>query len=186
MRRDVRILLVGDGARVPALSNPADHPHRRRRKEHHHHVSHQGGLRRTCTSSVPALPSSAHPFQVQHVVPEVTIPPEVTPENVTTYIVDSGGAYYPPCPISLLHLPQSRPTGQTTPRVGNTESTRHMCRVRHRQPKLLRPHTYVLASSFPPTRRQCLSLAPLTMLPSSRPRCLSYSSETRSTCAVVR
>ncbi|RKP07064.1 EF hand associated-domain-containing protein [Thamnocephalis sphaerospora] len=26
---------------------------------------------------------------VQHVVPEVTIPPEITPENVTTYIVDS-------------------------------------------------------------------------------------------------
>ena len=24
-------------------------------------------------------------------VPEVTIPPEVTPENVTTYIVDTGG-----------------------------------------------------------------------------------------------
>ncbi|KAG9315796.1 EF hand associated-domain-containing protein [Chiua virens] len=34
--------------------------------------------------------ASPHPFQVQHVVPEVTIPPEVTPENVTTYIVDSG------------------------------------------------------------------------------------------------
>lgn len=34
----------------------------------------------------------SHP-QVQHVVPEVTIPPEVTPENVTTYIVDSGGAF---------------------------------------------------------------------------------------------
>lgn len=30
-------------------------------------------------------------LQVQHVVPEVTIPPEVTPQNVTTYIVDSGG-----------------------------------------------------------------------------------------------
>lgn len=29
-------------------------------------------------------------IQVQHIVPEVTIPPEVTPENVTTYIVDSG------------------------------------------------------------------------------------------------
>jgi len=29
--------------------------------------------------------------QVQHIVPEVTIPPEVTPENTTTYIVDSGG-----------------------------------------------------------------------------------------------
>ena len=33
----------------------------------------------------PSLP------QVQHIVPEVTISPEVTPENVTTYIVDSGG-----------------------------------------------------------------------------------------------
>ena len=33
-----------------------------------------------------------HPEQVQHIVPEVTIPPEVTPENVTTYIVDSGGS----------------------------------------------------------------------------------------------
>lgn len=32
-------------------------------------------------------------LQVQHIVPEVTIPPEVTPENVTTYIVDSGGLY---------------------------------------------------------------------------------------------
>ena len=31
--------------------------------------------------------------QVQHIVPEVTIPPEVTPENVTTYIVDSGGEH---------------------------------------------------------------------------------------------
>jgi Ras family protein T1 len=29
-------------------------------------------------------------WQVQHIVPEVTIPPEVTPEKVTTYIVDSG------------------------------------------------------------------------------------------------
>ena len=28
-------------------------------------------------------------LQIQHVVPEVTIPPEVTPENVTTHIVDS-------------------------------------------------------------------------------------------------
>ncbi|KAF8964349.1 EF hand associated-domain-containing protein [Flammula alnicola] len=51
MRRDVRILLVGD---EPELSNPISLT------------------------------------QVQHIVPEVTIPPEVTPENVTTYIVDSG------------------------------------------------------------------------------------------------
>ena len=41
---------------------------------------------------------SSHGFnQVQHIVPEVTIPPEITPENVTTYIVDSGCAshYFP-------------------------------------------------------------------------------------------
>jgi len=36
----------------------------------------------------------SHVLQVQHIVPEVTIPPEVTPENVTTYIVDSGGTCY--------------------------------------------------------------------------------------------
>ena len=53
----------------------------------------------------PCLPPSAHPLQVQHVVPEVTIPPEVTPGDVTTYVVDSGGRYYHRVPISLLHLP---------------------------------------------------------------------------------
>lgn len=92
----------------PFLS-PTDHPNRRCREEHHHHVSHQGSFRRTCTSSlqiVAALCSSDHPFQVQHVVPEVTIPPEVTPENVTTYIVDSGGRCYPPC----SHPPSPSPT----------------------------------------------------------------------------
>jgi hypothetical protein len=31
--------------------------------------------------------------QVQHVVPEVTISPEFTSENVSTYIVDSGGKF---------------------------------------------------------------------------------------------
>lgn len=36
-------------------------------------------------------------WQVQHIVPEVTIPPEVTPENVTTYIVDSGSKYIHLC-----------------------------------------------------------------------------------------
>ena len=33
-------------------------------------------------------------LQVQHVVPEVTIPPEVTPENVTTSIVDTSCKLY--------------------------------------------------------------------------------------------
>lgn len=30
-------------------------------------------------------------FKVQHLIPEVTIPPEVTPENVTMHIMDSSG-----------------------------------------------------------------------------------------------
>ncbi|KIY71675.1 mitochondrial Rho GTPase [Cylindrobasidium torrendii FP15055 ss-10] len=59
MRRDVRILLVGD----------------------------QGVGKSTIVTSL--IKESFVPH-VQHIVPEVTIPPEVTPENVTTYIVDSG------------------------------------------------------------------------------------------------
>ncbi|EIW59578.1 mitochondrial Rho GTPase [Trametes versicolor FP-101664 SS1] len=59
MRRDVRILLVGD----------------------------EGVGKSTIVTSL--IKESFVP-RVQHVVPEVTIPPEVTPENVTTYIVDSG------------------------------------------------------------------------------------------------
>ncbi|THG94031.1 hypothetical protein EW026_g7355 [Hermanssonia centrifuga] len=59
MRRDVRILLVGD----------------------------EGVGKSTIITSLIKESYVAH---VQHVVPEVTIPPEVTPENVTTYIVDSG------------------------------------------------------------------------------------------------
>ncbi|KAI6147311.1 EF hand associated-domain-containing protein [Pisolithus tinctorius] len=59
MRRDVRILLVGD----------------------------EGVGKSTIITSLIKESFVAH---VQHVVPEVTIPPEVTPENVTTYIVDSG------------------------------------------------------------------------------------------------
>ncbi|KAG1745969.1 EF hand associated-domain-containing protein [Suillus paluster] len=59
MRRDVRILLVGD----------------------------EGVGKSTIVTSLIKEAFVAH---VQHVVPEVTIPPEVTPENVTTYIVDSG------------------------------------------------------------------------------------------------
>ncbi|ETW81671.1 hypothetical protein HETIRDRAFT_36706 [Heterobasidion irregulare TC 32-1] len=59
MRRDVRILLVGD----------------------------EGVGKSTIVTS---LIKESFVAQVQHIVPEVTIPPEVTPENVTTYIVDSG------------------------------------------------------------------------------------------------
>lgn len=45
-------------------------------------------------SSLPRkAPELAAWNQVQHIVPEVTIPPEVTPENVTTYIVDSGSTF---------------------------------------------------------------------------------------------
>lgn len=59
MRRDVRILLVGD----------------------------EGVGKSTIVTSL--IKESFVPH-VQHVVPEVTISPEVTSENVTTYIVDSG------------------------------------------------------------------------------------------------
>ncbi|KAF8527453.1 P-loop containing nucleoside triphosphate hydrolase protein [Hysterangium stoloniferum] len=59
MRRDVRIVLVGD----------------------------EGVGKSTIITSLIKESYVAH---VQHVVPEVTIPPEVTPENVTTYIVDTG------------------------------------------------------------------------------------------------
>ncbi|PPQ63619.1 hypothetical protein CVT24_004372 [Panaeolus cyanescens] len=59
MRRDVRILLVGD----------------------------EGVGKSTIVTSL--IKESFVPH-VSHIVPEVTIPPEVTPENVITYIVDSG------------------------------------------------------------------------------------------------
>ncbi|KIM28732.1 hypothetical protein M408DRAFT_329191 [Serendipita vermifera MAFF 305830] len=59
MRRDVRIVLVGD----------------------------DGVGKSTIVTSL--IKESFIP-NVQHIVPEVTIPPEVTPEKVTTYIVDTG------------------------------------------------------------------------------------------------
>jgi len=58
MRREVRILLVGD----------------------------DGVGKSTLITS---LIKETFVSELQHVVPEVTIPPEVTPENVTTHIVDS-------------------------------------------------------------------------------------------------
>ncbi|OZJ02426.1 Mitochondrial Rho GTPase 1, partial [Bifiguratus adelaidae] len=58
MRRDVRILLVGD----------------------------DGVGKSTLITS---LIKETYISNIQHVVPEVTIPPEVTPENVTTHIVDT-------------------------------------------------------------------------------------------------
>ncbi|CAE6470930.1 unnamed protein product [Rhizoctonia solani] len=61
MRRDVRVLLVGDDSVGKS-------------------------------TIVTSLIKEEYVDNVQHVVPEVTIPPEVTPENVTTYIVDSSAA----------------------------------------------------------------------------------------------
>lgn len=111
MRRDVRILLVGDGELCHPRTDsrwallliaPSRRPRRHRgcRQEHDRHVVHQGGV---CTTRKSSLHSYSSPLdrvcssQVQHVVPEVTIPPEVTPENVTTYIVDTGCAYDQHC-----------------------------------------------------------------------------------------
>ena len=60
---------------------------------------------------------------MQHVVPEVTIPPEVTPENVTTYIVDTGCTSLPElrtyscvlllADLNILGTPQDRPHLET-------------------------------------------------------------------------
>ncbi|KAH0586262.1 ERMES complex Ca(2+)-binding regulatory GTPase gem1 [Termitomyces sp. 'cryptogamus'] len=79
MRRDVRILLVGDGKQLAAnpvfLFKPICG------------TSPEGVGKSTIVTSLIKESFVAH---VQHVVPEVTIPPEVTPENVTTYIVDTG------------------------------------------------------------------------------------------------
>lgn len=61
MRRDVRILFVGD----------------------------EGVGKSTIITT---LIKESYVPNVQHIVPEVTIPPEVTPENVTTYIVDSSAS----------------------------------------------------------------------------------------------
>ncbi|CAG8725736.1 7745_t:CDS:2, partial [Funneliformis caledonium] len=58
MRREVRILLVGD----------------------------DGVGKSTLITS---LTRETYVSDLPHVVPEVTIPPEITPENVTTHIVDS-------------------------------------------------------------------------------------------------
>ena len=62
-------------------------------QEYYYHIPDQRVLCCTRMSPLSSVCSSRSlSLQVQHVVPEVTIPPEVTPENVTTYIVDSGGA----------------------------------------------------------------------------------------------
>jgi hypothetical protein len=69
-------------------------------------------------------------FQVQHVVPEVTIPPEITPENVTTSIVDTSCE----CNIgqaSMLHICiASNPSQGTcfadTPFPANPKSRTHL------------------------------------------------------------
>lgn len=97
MRRDVRVLLVGDGE-LHIFTNCSFM---------HIYLSLpwvEGVGKSTIVTSLikeeyvdnvskycmfPDLKLTAS--QVQHVVPEVTIPPEVTPENVTTYIVDSSG-----------------------------------------------------------------------------------------------
>ena len=96
MRRDVRILLVGDGwslhvcARVAWLNMTSEGVGKSTiitsliKESYVPHV-------RQATSATSWNPSDTV-LQVQHIVPEVTIPPETTPENVTTYIVDSGGA----------------------------------------------------------------------------------------------
>ncbi|THH20112.1 hypothetical protein EW146_g1214 [Bondarzewia mesenterica] len=80
MRRDVRILLVGDGKPSFVSGNPS--------ASELAYVAYLEGVGKS--TIVTSLIKESFVAQVQHIVPEVTIPPEVTPENVTTYIVDSG------------------------------------------------------------------------------------------------
>jgi hypothetical protein len=97
MRRDVRILLVGDGQHAIIIQYTYSFSmFRGCWQKHDSDVFDQRILRGSSTSPFPKVMTpqlTASHSQVQHVVPEVTIPPEVTPENVTTYIVDSGGAF---------------------------------------------------------------------------------------------
>ena len=65
---------------------------RGRGEKHHRHLSHQGVFCHTCKLILHvAIPSQPQCIQVQHIVLEVTILPEVTLENATTYIIDSRG-----------------------------------------------------------------------------------------------
>ena len=97
MRRDVRILLVGDGKSFML-------PRSKRNQLIINYLIPEGVGKSTIVTSLikesfvsqvsltyKCMRSPSDWLtQVQHIVPEVTIPPEVTPENVTTYIVDSG------------------------------------------------------------------------------------------------
>lgn len=63
-------------------------------------------------------------IQVQHIVPEVTIPPEVTPENVTTYIVDSGSTFAVILLVSATHFWASQ-AARRTGRISNPRYGKH-------------------------------------------------------------
>lgn len=129
MRRDVRILLVGDGEQFSRPSTrkmwvtPFRILIRGCREEHHRYFTYKGVVCGTCELFIDCyihgISQKYRPLKVQHVVPEVTIPPEVTPENVTTYIVDSGCELI--CHVSdspLLYFPGIRhTTGSSSPRI---------------------------------------------------------------------
>lgn len=63
-------------------------------------------------------------------MPEVTIPPEVTPENVTTYIVDSGGLFTASLDALFAradpNIPHTFQLDLKTALISNLKSERHM------------------------------------------------------------
>lgn len=140
MRRDVRILLVGDGPSLSPLFSTCIN------------VFAEGVGKSTIVTSLikesfVAHVSSSHSTrirgtdihpQVQHVVPEVTIPPEVTPENVTTYIVDSGGLsqnlFIQSAPLLTYTSCTTRPT---TSRIRSAQSTCYLRGLFNRQPSFI-------------------------------------------------
>jgi len=125
MRRDVRILLVGDGQHVVVVATTSLIPSTPCSEGVGKSTIVTSLIKESFVARVPVFPMKSHLgsskhliSQVQHVVPEVTIPPEVTPENVTTYIVDSGGA-----PVVIAHgcaltySLLSWPSGSVAPRI---------------------------------------------------------------------
>ena len=68
-------------------------------------------------------------MQVPHVVPEVTIPPEVTPENVTTSIVDTSCTFS--TRVGLHKLKSSKSQVPVSSSLATHTRTCHLLGVQH-------------------------------------------------------
>lgn len=76
MRRDIRLLVLGDGNKCLRACTS-------------HIVTLIEGVGKT--SVITALLTEAFTEDVPHVLPEICIPPSISPDNVNTVIVDTSG-----------------------------------------------------------------------------------------------